>query len=244
MAYEGLAGLKRYQQEQAEKAAQRDRPKAEWFTGVFPKKTGDSVNVVFLQELDKEAENYDEARGIGFIEVEHHGPGKDGFKKRATCTLSEGDCYACERHRSSYQSVADYKGDWKQRSNLYINVAVEVDGEWKPFVLSRNANSTFTETLIQEAIDEGSITNAVYRINKTGSGTKTQWIPKRLPKVAMPDVSGLGVFDINETVLRDIAYEKQPEWYGDAPVSSGNDDQGEGDSSKPTGSSTSADADW
>lgn len=241
MAYAGLAGLKKYQQEQQEKAEARDRPKAEWFTSVFPKKTGDSVNVVFLQELDQGADNYDAEKGIGFIEVEHHGPGKDGFKRRANCTLeSEGQCYADERHSASYKTVDDYKGDWKQRSNLYINVAVEIDGEWKPFVLSRNANSTFTEALIQEAIDEGSITNSVYRINKTGSGTKTQWLPKRLPKVEMPDVSGLQVFDINETVLRHIPYEKQPEWYGDAaPVTQSNETE-----SKSSAGDTSADADW
>lgn len=234
MAIKGLAGIKKYQEDQAAKAAERDRPKADWLSKVFPKETGDVVEVMFLQELDEDMENYDAEKGIGFIEVEHHAPGPDGYKRRATCTLVDGDCYACERHK------ADYSAGWKQRQSLYINVAVKhKDGTVKPYILTRNANSTFVQALIQEAIDEGSITNSVYRITRTGSGPQTQWIPKRLPKTVLFDLSGVEPFDISVTALRDIPYEKQPEWYGE--VSSSSDDSAS--DSRDSGSS-SADAEW
>lgn len=205
----GLAAIKKFKAEQEAKAAERERPKAEWLSSVFPKKTGDVLEGRFLQELDVDMENYDEARGVGFIAVEHQAPGPDGYKRRAKCTIdSEGQCYACERHK------ADYKAGWKQRQNLYINFFAVVDGEPKTFILSRNANSTFANALVQEAIDEGSITNSMYRITKSGSGTQTQWMLKRLPKAELLDDSKAEVFDLAASALRDVEYEKQAEYYG------------------------------
>lgn len=204
----GLAAIKKFKDEQAAKAAERERPKAEWLSSVFPKKTGDTLEGRFLQELDVDMENYDESRGVGFIAVEHQAPGPDGYKRRAKCTIVDGECYACERHK------ADYTAGWKQRQNLYINFLAVVDGEAKTFILSRNANSTFANALIQEAIDEGSITNSMYRITKTGSGTQTQWLLKRLPKAELLDDSKAEVFDLNAAAIRDVEYEKQAEYYG------------------------------
>lgn len=204
----GLAGIKKFQEEQAAKAAERERPKAEWLSSVFPKKTGDVIEVRFLQELDADMTNYDEKRGVGFIAVEHQAPGPDGYKRRAKCTIEDGECYACERHK------ADYQAGWKQRQNLYVNVLLKHDGEEKVYILSRNANSTFVAALVQEAIDEGSITDAMYRITKTGSGTQTQWMPKRLPKAALLDDSKAEVFDLHTAAVRDVEYAKQPEYYG------------------------------
>lgn len=225
----GLAQIKKNQEEQAARAAERDKPKVAWLSSVFPKKTGDVVNVRFLQELDPDMTNYDEARGVGFIAVEHNAPGPDGFKYRGKCTGDEGACYACERHR------LDYKEGWKPKQNLYINVALEFEGKPQVFVLSRNANSTFIQSLIQEAIDEGSITDSMYRITKTGTGTQTQWIPKRLPKEPLLDDSGLTLFNIDEAVIRNIAYDEQPKYYGQAAgVSVDSDgDSSEGGATKP-----------
>lgn len=229
MAITGLAGIKKFQEEQAAKEEARNRPKADWLSGVFPKDTGNSIEVRFMQELDVDMKNYDEKRGVGFIALEHHAPGKDGFKRRASCTLDESDCYPCERHK------ADYAAGWKQRQSLYINVAVLIKGELKPFLLTRNANSTFANALIQEAIDEGSITDSMYRITKSGSGTQTQWMPKRLPNATLVDDSQLEVFDINETALRDITYDKQPEWYGEVVVET---------PAESTREESSSDVDW
>lgn len=225
----GLASIKAMQEANAAKAAERDRPKAEWFSSVFPKKTGDTAVIRFLQELDEDMEGFVADRGLGFIAVEHNAPGPEGYKRRGKCTVdSEGQCYACERHK------LDYKAGWKQKQNLYINVLMEWEGKPTVFVLSRNANSTFAQSLIQEAIDEGSITNANYRITKTGTGTQTQWLLKRL-KGDLLDDSGVEVYDLDSVAIREVEYDKQAEYYGGVSADS---------SSEGSTASATADDEW
>jgi len=202
----GLSALRAHQEEQKAKEEARNRPKAEWFSSVFPKR-GDERVIRFLQELDPVSPNFNETRGLGTLAVEHQAPGKEGYKRRALCTADEGSCYACERHTQNYTE------GWRQRTNLYINVLTEVDGELKVFVLSRNANSAFADQLIQEAVDEGSITDANYRITKTGTGTKTNWLLKRLKGDPLDDTD-VEVYDLEETAIRDVSYDKQAEYYG------------------------------
>lgn len=200
----GLASIKANQQAQQERAEAGNRPKAEWFK--FPKGTA-NITVRFLQELDPEMKNYREDRGVGFIATEHNAPGPDGWKRRGLCTIDDGECYACERHK------LNYKEGWRQKQNLYINVLANIgDGE-KVYVLTRNANSAFTQALIEEAVDEGSITDANYRITKTGEGTTTQWLLKRLKDEPFDD-SKVEVHDLDKTAVREVEYEKQPEYYG------------------------------
>lgn len=237
-----LADLKRRKQEIKEREEARNRPKAAWLTallGADPKKPEkvDVVEVVFRQELDEAAPGYDPERGKGQVVVEHQGPGQEGFKKRANCTLeTEGECFACERH------ALDWEAGWKQRTNFYINVAARpagTDDEWKPYVLTRNFNASFVDQLIMEAEDEGTIMDKVFRITKSGAKTTTAWTPKRLKEDA-PDVSDLEFFDIDEVVLRKIPYSEQPKWYlGTDAVKSSSDED-----SAPASSSTTDDEDW
>lgn len=210
----GLAAIKRHQQEQAEKSKRGDFPNM--FYSVFPKVVGNEVVVRFLQELDPDMTNYREDRGIGVIAVEHASGGlngeeapKKGFMYKAVCTSGDGDCYGCERHKENYKS------GWRPQQSLYINVLAEVEGELKTFVLSRSANSSFVQSLIQEAIDEGSITDANYRITKTGEGTQTQWLLKRLKSEPLNDFEAT-VWDLEKDVLKNIPYEEQAEFYGKA----------------------------
>lgn len=227
----GLAALRQYQEEQKAKEEARNRPKADWFK--WPK--GVTVATVrFLQELDPDATNYDEKRDLALLAVEHQAPGNEGWKRRALCTLdSEGQCYACERHAQNPQE------GWKQKTNLYINALVDFGNgeEPKVLVIQRNANSTFTQALIEEAVDEGSITDANYKITKTGEGTKTQWLLKRLKGEPMNDAA-VEVFNLNETALRDVPYEKQADYYG--AVYGGT----ESDEDAPSTSSAPADDEW
>ncbi|AVD99256.1 ssDNA binding protein [Streptomyces phage BillNye] len=211
----GLAAIKAHQKEQAEKAANRGGF-PEMFYRVFPKVVGNEIVVRFLQELDPDMTNYSEDRGIGVIAVEHQSGGlngeeapKRGFMYKAVCTAGEGDCYGCERHKENY------KAGWRPQQSLYINVLAEVEGELKTFVLSKGANSSFVQSLIQEAVDEGSITDANYRITKTGEGTSTQWLLKRLKSEPLDD-SNAQVWDLEGSVLKNIAYEDQAEFYGKA----------------------------
>lgn len=200
----GLASIKANQDAQRERAEAGNRPKAEWFK--FPKGV-QNVTVRFLQELDPEMANYREDRGVGFIATEHNAPGDQGWKRRGLCTIDDGDCYACERHKMNY------KEGWRQKQNLYINVLADIGEGLKPYVLTRNANSAFAQSLIEEAVDEGSIVDANYRITKTGEGTTTQWLLKRLKDEPFDD-SKVEVHDLDATAVREVEYEKQSEYYG------------------------------
>lgn len=233
---QGLASIKANQQAQQERAEAANRPKADWFK--FPK---GQANVVgrFLQELDPEMRNYREDRGIGFIETEHNAPGPDGWKRRATCTIAEddgGECYACERHKMNY------KEGWRQKQNLYINFLTDLGDGPKVYILTRNANSVFSQSLIQEALDEGSLTDANYRITKTGEGTTTQWSLKRLKDEPMDD-SKVEVFDLEQTAVRKVEYDKQAEYYG-AVYQDDSTPAETSSSSKPSRASAPADDEW
>lgn len=200
----GLASIKANQQAQQERAEAGNRPKADWFK--FPKGV-QNVTVRFLQELDPEMKNYREDRGVGFIATEHNAPGNDGWKRRGLCTIDDGECYACERHKMNY------KEGWRQKQNLYINVLADLGDGMKVYVLTRNANSAFAQALIEEAVLEGSITDANYRITKTGEGTTTQWLLRRLKDEPFDD-SKVEVYDLDKTAIREVEYEKQSEYYG------------------------------
>jgi hypothetical protein len=213
MALEGLAAIKKFKQEQREKEEARNRPKAEYLSSVYPKKTGDVIVGQFLQELDKGSKNYDPERGLGLLLIEHEAPGRDGFKRRANCTNPDQDgedCYPCERKKIDYVKDGD---NWKTKTNLYINFATIIDGEKKVFVLSRNANSGFFDQVLQEIEDEGTLLATSYRITKSGTGTQTNWTLKAV-KDEMFDISDLETFDLKETVERQIPYEDQAEYYG------------------------------
>jgi hypothetical protein len=208
----GLAGLRAKQQEQAEKEAARNRPKAEYFNWKDNSKATnpDQILVQFIQELDPSATGYVEENGLAVAAVEHEAPGPKGYLARALCTLdSEGQCYACERRK------ADYQEGWKTKTNLYINALVDYNGKGEPVtrVISRNFNQSFAQQLMDEAVENGTITDKVYKVTRHGSGTQTVWVlsptSKPLFKVAEPEV-----FDLKETVLRDISYDRQPDYFG------------------------------
>lgn len=234
-----LADLKKRKEEIKKREEEKNRPKAQWLTAVLGKNekeggVGDTVELVFRQELDEAAAGYNAERGKGRVVVEHYGPGEKGFLKRASCTLeSEGQCYADERHAQKWDE------GWRPRTNFYINVAAKVKGEWEPYVLTRNFNAAFVDQLMMEAEDEGTIMDKVFRVTKTGSKTTTAWTPKRLKEDA-PDVSELEFFDIDEVVLRQFSYDEQPKWYlGDSAVV-----HTEEGATAGTGSTSSSEDEW
>lgn len=226
MAVSGLAALKAQQAENARKEAERNRPKVNWFgswAGGDKKKPTTAV-FRFLQEIDENSPEYRTDRGKAILEVEHQAPGPDGFKKRASCSAGDADglsgCYACDQHSTGYREIEDYKGEWKQRQNFYIYALVDFEDGSEPqvYLISRNFNSTFVSALIEEAGPEdeggeGAITNANYKVTKTGAGTQTQWLLKRL-KTPVLDDSEVGELPaIEEVALRKIPYAEQERWY-------------------------------
>ncbi len=201
-----------------------DENKGRW----FKLEDGESIKVRFLQELDPDSPNYDQARGCGFIALEHVNP-KDYRKKALDTMESEGRDWANEQHRK------DPKAGWKARTRLYINVLVD-DGKEEPYVaiLSQGTSGkTITPTLIEYAGEMGSITNLMWRIKRNGTKTDTSYTIIPLAKDETPfDFSGLEMFDLEKTAVRHVPYSEQEAFY----MGQGNN---EGQSS-----TTSSSVDW
>lgn len=176
-------------------------------------KDKESIKVIFLQELDDDSESFSEKNDLGFIAVEHSNP--DDFKRKALCTLDdEGACWACEKNRAMYKADDEYKGGWKQKSRLYINVLVD-DGKEEPYVavLSQGLSAKqITPALIEHAGEIGSISDKWFKLKRQGSGfSDTQYL---LTPLAQHDknVEDYELFDLNN-VVRHVPYAQQEAHY-------------------------------
>lgn len=170
---------------------------------------GESIKVRFLQELDPDSPTYNEKNGLGFIAIEHTNPAD--YRRKALCSMDDqGKCYGCEQHRK------DYKAGWKGKPRLYINVLVD-NGKDDPFVavLSQGiSGKTITPTLNEYAKEMGSITNLMWRIKRTGLKTDTSYtiIPLQKDETEF-DSSGLELYDLMTTAVRDLPYVEQDAFF-------------------------------
>lgn len=170
----------------------------------------EAVLVQFLQEVDEGAENFDADDGVGFINVEHVAPGKDGWKRRATCTIDdEGRCFPCEE-------------GWKQKSRFYANVWYkERSGDEGVAVLNQGwGPQTVVDTVYEAAAEDGTIKNKWFKLSRKGKGLNTKYTlwPKKLEDfedyVALNDLEDeVELFDLEDEVITYIPYEKQEEFY-------------------------------
>lgn len=204
--FSGLAALRNRKAAKEKAAADRDRPKANW----FKIESGETLTVRFLQELDESSPNFNPAFGVykGLVERQAHG--RNGYLSRAldtTETDPEGRDFAAEMYKKTKEP------GWKRRENFYINVAVD-RGDGKPAVeiLSRNLHSSFVDDLSDEYDDnDNSITDKTFTITRRGSGTDTKWKLKESKDEL--DVTGLEPWDLDTYAVRDIPYENQREYY-------------------------------
>lgn len=208
----GIAGLRQKKEENDRREAERNKPKAEWFSWDKNKKAknSDEVLVQFVQEFDTDSKGYVEENGLAVAAVEHEAPGAKGYQRRALCTLeSEGQCYVCERRKANYEE------GWRTKTNFYINALVDFGGKGDPevVVISRNFNSPFAQQLLDIFVEEGSVTDKVFKVTRHGSGKQTTWLLMPTTKPLF-DVSDVEAFDLEETVLRSVPYDKQPAYYG------------------------------
>lgn len=236
----GLAGFKAEKARREAAAAERDRPKAQYFNWKHNKaEEKNTVYVRFLQEFDVDVEGYREDRGLPVMQVEHQAPGKEGYKRRANCTLeSEGQCYACERHAADKQEAnaegrKQLKG-WGQKSNFYTWALVDYqDGEGpQPVVMARSFGSSFVEDLIieVESADGNKITDKMWKVTRTGSGKQTAWKLREAKGVELYDDTDVEVMDLRSSVLRAIPYDEQAGYYGQVykdgdPLDNNDDDE-------------------
>jgi hypothetical protein len=169
---------------------------------------GQSAKVRFIEELDTESANYNEARGLSVVIAEHTNP-KD-YKRKAACTIdSEGRCYGCEMGRK------EPKGGWRSRLRWYGNVIID-DGTEAPYVAvwsqGISKQSAFGN-LREYAIETGSISNLEWKIKRNGQGTETNYtlLPTK-PDTEPFNFDGIEPFNL-EKVVREVAYAEQENFY-------------------------------
>lgn len=130
----------------------------------FFKLGGDETRLIrFVQELDVEAEYYDEEIGLGCLAVEYKHPNPQGtaWKLRAADTSDPehgGRCWMAEQ-------------GWRPRKSLYI-VVQEVDGPnaGKLSILNQGfGKSTVSENVLEFAENYGTLRDRTYKVKRTGS---------------------------------------------------------------------------
>lgn len=225
----GLAEIKAYKARMKAEAEEREaRQSGEQRKPKYLKlDDGQSVKVMFLQEMDPESKNYDPKRGIGMGAIEH--AGLDGnFKYRGLCTIEDGKCWPCEKRAKAKKG--DPEAKYTQRKNYYINALVDFgDGsEPETWVLSRGLNSSFVADLMEEEEETETIMGKTFKVTRRGSGTETTWSLRELRNdttFESVDVENAHVFDIEKEVLKTVPYETdfigkmfgQSEFYTQAP---------------------------
>lgn len=252
-----VEGLKAYKARKAAEDARREeakKPRIQRFTLL---KDGDSAVGRFVQEIDTDAKNYSEERGIGFVNIEHNHPDpNNGWKNRGNCsTESQGACLPCEKVQDSSVPWNDRKG-WKQKEKFYINfvagplvegvdpkgnkkdVTSDIDrktGDGVVYLLEQGTYNGIWDALAAYAVDEDSnetITENYFKITRKGSefnDTSYVLTPlKELPKGAKA-LDEFELIDIREDVLREVPYAEQDAFYhrNVTPTSAPAEDGGE-----------------
>jgi len=197
-----------------------DKPKFEG-TGAkvrwFKIADGQAVKIRFIEELDEDSANYNEARGLALVVSEHTNP-KD-YKRKAVDTMeSEGRDWAEEMHRK------DMKAGWRARLRFYCNVLVD-DGIDAPYVAIWNmgvSKQSAFNTIREYALETGSISNLTWKVKRNGQCTETSYtlIPSS-PDAAPFDWTGIEPFPL-EKALNKVPYAEQEAFYlgFDTPSSS------------------------
>jgi hypothetical protein len=197
-----------------------DKPKFEG-TGTkvrwFKIADGQAVKIRFIEELDEDSANYNEARGLALVVSEHTNP-KD-YKRKAVDTMeSEGRDWAEEMHRK------DMKAGWRARLRFYCNVLVD-DGIEAPYVAIWNmgvSKQSAFNTIREYALETGSISNLTWKVKRNGQGTETSYtlIPST-PDSAPFDWAAIEPYPL-EKALNKVPYAEQEAFYlgFDTPSSS------------------------
>lgn len=198
----GLANIKNL----IDKPKSADGPKARW----LKLEDGQSVKIRFLNEVDADSKNYNQDRGLAIVVAEHTNP-KD-YKRKCVCSMDEeGRCFGCEMNRR------DPKAGWKARLRYYTNVLVD-EGTDEPYVAiwsqGVGPKSPTTTTIVEYAGDTGSITNVVWRLKRTGTGTQTSYslFPLTTDDTAF-DFNGLDLYNLDETAVRQVKYADQEAFF-------------------------------
>lgn len=200
-----VRGLKEMGRTLDSSAPSGDGSKVRWFKILDSEK----AKIKFLQELDPDSPNYDAESGASFLAVEHSNP--KNYQRKALCSADDqGQCYGCEQHRK------DFKAGWKGKTRFYANVLVD-NGKDEPFVavISQGTGpKSITPSVMEYALETGSITDIVWQIKRTGSGnTDTSYNIIPLPTAKLEVPADTVLFDLEKAAVRDVPYAEQSAFY-------------------------------
>lgn len=178
---------------------------------------GQSLKVRFLQEIDPDSPNYNPDHGLALIASEISDP-SDYTKKCLSTLEDEGKCYGLEQH-AVLQGTEGYKGGWKPRSRLYVNVLAFPDNGDDPYVavLSQGmGGKQITPTLLEYAEETKSITDKVFKIKRTGSDLSgTSYGLMLVSTDPTPfDYDGIELYDLDKVAVRHVPYAEQAAFFG------------------------------
>lgn len=143
----------------------------------------------FVQELDESSTLYNEGLGLGIVVLEYQHPDLYWFR---VCDTSdeEGECWAAEQ-------------GWDSKMTLYINVVDVNTGE--VFYLGRSVYGGLGQQIVDSATERGTITDAVWKIKKTGEGMKTRYSLNLISlEDSAIDVDPASLIDFRKNVIREI----------------------------------------
>lgn len=200
-----ITGLKAIQNKIDGGGHENSGPRARW----LKLEDGQGVKVRFINEIDPDSPSYDESRGLAIVVAEHTNP-KD-YKRKAVCSMSdEGRCYGCERDRQ------DPKAGWRAKLRYYTNLLVDDGSDQYVAIWSQGVGpkSTTTKTIIEYASDTGSVSNLIWRLKRSGTGTSTTYPLFPLTVDTEPfDWSGIEPYDLEKVAVRTIPYSNQENFY-------------------------------
>lgn len=196
----GLAGINKEMAKRPSGGDFEDKPKARYVS----LDNGQSVKLVFLQEIDEGSPNFNEKNGLAVFALMHSNP--DNWKKSAKCTADEGDCYGCAH-------------GWKQKILLFVNVLVD-DGKEEPYVAIWNrglGKGSVAQSLLDMAADEdfdASISDKTFKFTRTGEKKDTTYSLSAMPKPHALNVEDYELFDLEKYIFT-VAPERQEAYYLD-----------------------------
>lgn len=171
---------------------------------------GKSVRLRFMSEIDASSEFASPERGQAIIVAEHSSP--SDFRKTALCTADEGNCYGCEQ--AAKETYVQGKPSWRAKRRLYANVVVD-DGSDEYVAVFRTgagARATTALQLLDYAVENGGISDITWKYSRQGEGITSSYTltPGRQ---AVSDWNGFTPFDLENQVVRHIAYPDQQGYY-------------------------------
>jgi hypothetical protein len=111
----------------------------------------------------------------------------------------------------------DPKAGWKARLRYYTNVLVD-EGNSEPYVAiwsqGVGPKSPTTTTIVEYAGDTGSITNVVWRLKRTGTGTQTSYslFPLTTDESHF-DFKDVELYELEATACRQVKYPDQESFF-------------------------------